>query len=391
MAVQPAVVIQGARQAGKSTLVRHHPALAGFTYLTLDNAETRDQATHGPAGLLSIAERLIIDEVQRVPDLLLSVKESIDRDRRPGRFVLTGSANVLSRRIAGESLAGRASYVTLWPLTRRERWGLCRAGRWSEIVAAPVGDWVELLQRSSDTPDDWRRAAQRCGYPVPVTSVMAGDEQAIWLDGYADTYVDRDIRDLAQIARPLDMRRLMRAVCASIGQVENQAGWGQLTGMKRSTVSRYLDLLEATYQLIRVPAYAVNRTKRLAKSPKVFWSDTAFALRLAGGGEPSGFHFENLVLTDLVAWSAAQAERPQVHHWRTFGGDEVDFVIEMPDGRPLPIEVKAATRPQWSDLSGLRVFLEEYPATIGGLVLHGGEETYRISDRIVAAPWWRVV
>lgn len=389
--VQPATIVQGARQVGKSTLVRNHPALREFGYLTLDSTEHREQATENPAAFLGRGERLIIDEIQLVPDLLLALKELIDRHRTPGRFVLSGSANLLSARVAGESLAGRASYVTLWPLTRREQRGLGRAGRWNELIETAVALWPELLRSGPHEPVDWRDAVLRSGYPVPATGAMSSDQQAIWLDGYADTYVDRDVRELAQIARPLDMRRLMRVVSVSIGQLENQARWGQLTGMKRSTVSRYLDLLEVSFQLIRVPAYAVNRTKRLARSPKVFWSDTAFALRLGALSEPAGFHLENLVLTDLVAWSASLARRPTILHWRTVAGDEVDFVIELPDGRLIPVEVKAQPRPAWSDARALQLFLDEYDASLGGLVLHVGDEVYRLSDRIVAAPWWSVV
>ena len=371
-------------------MVRQHSALRDFLYLTLDNADLRDQAERNPAEFLGRGPRLVIDEIQRVPSLLLTIKESIDRHRMVGRFVLTGSANILSRRIAGESLAGRASYVTLWPLTRRERLGLGRTGRWSDLVESPVQQWVDLLQAAAAPPDDWRRLLLSCGYPGPAAAGMSGDAQAIWLDGYVDTYVDRDVRELAQIARPLDLRRLMRVVCASIGQIENQASWGTLVGMKRATVSRYLDLLEVSYQLIRVPAYAVSRTKRLARSPKVFWSDTAMALRLAGLAEPTGFHLENLVLTDLVAWSASQPQHPGILHWRTVSGSEVDFVIEPPSGVPLPVEVKSSARPEWTDVRGLQLFLEEYSAP-GGLVLHGGSDVYRLSDRIVAAPWWSVV
>ena len=197
--------------------------------------------------------------------------------------------------------------------------------------------------------------------------------------------------ELAQIAMPLDLRRLMGYVCASIGQLERQTAWGQAAGMKRSTVSRYLDLLETSYQLVRLPAYAVNRTKRLTQSPKVFWSDTAMALHLTKEREPTGFHFENLVVGDLLVWSAGRARRPGLFHWRTVDQHEVDVVVELPDGRLLAIEVKSAVRPGWTDVPGLSVFLKEYPEATGGLVLHGGTDSYALGERIVCAPWWRVL
>jgi uncharacterized protein len=341
--VQPATIVQGTRQAGKSTLVRAHPGLQQHRYLSLDSSSVREQAIRDPEGLLGSGPRIIIDEVQRVPELLLSIKEVIDssESREPGRFVLTGSANILSRRIAGESLAGRASHVTVWPFTRREALGRGTGPLWGDLVNEPWTGWEELIRSRGTSNDDWRAEAIRSRYPVPVVNRMSLEEEAVWLDGYIDTFIDRDVRDLAQIARPLDLRRLMRAACASIGQVENQASWVQLTGMKRSTVSRYLDLLEMSFHLIRIPAYSVNRKKRLARSPKIYWGDTAMALRLADTPAPTGFHLENMVVMDLLAWSSSQRQRPGVLHWRTVDGQEGDFVIELPDGRPVAVEVKA--------------------------------------------------
>ncbi len=391
--VQPVAILMGARQSGKSTLVRRHPLLQQHLYLSLDSTEVREQAVQDPESLVRRAHALILDEVQRVPDLLLAIKQIVDtEEREPGRFVLTGSADILAMRPAGETLAGRASYTTLWPLTRRERLGLGEAGIWTRLADHSVSTWPELLEAQTAPADDWRAVVRRSAYPVPAFRLTTLEEQAVWLDGYVDTYIDRDVTALAAISKPLDLRRLMRAVCTSLGQVENQAEWGRFIGMPRSTVSRYLDLLELSYQLIRVPAYAVNRTKRLAKSPKVYWSDPALALHLIGSGEPTGFHLENLIAVDLIAWSWSEPRRPAILHWRTQDRLEVDFVIEFADGRVMPIEVKSAERPGWREASGVRAFLDEYgDAAIGGLVLHGGSDVYPIAPRIIAAPWWRVI
>src|SRR5262249_29457723 len=160
--------------------------------------------------------------------------------------------------------------------------------------------------------------------------------------------------------------------------IEHQVTWTRATGLPRSTISRWADLLEVSYQLLRVPAYSVNRTKRLTRSPKIYWSDTAMALHLAGVTEPTGHHLENLIVTDLTAWCGSQSRRPTVFHWRTVDQREVDVVLELPDGRVLPIEIKADAKPGWSDVAGLRAFLDEYrDIAIGGLVLHGGRDTYR--------------
>lgn len=335
----------------------------------------------------------MLDEIQRAPDLVLAVKEAVDRQprRTPGQSVLTGSANLLDMRKVADTLAGRASYMTLWPLTRRERLGLAQAGAWDALATTPVAEWRVLLEGQTAPPEDWRVAVRRSAYPTPALDLPSPDAHALWLDGYVDTYIDRDVTEIAAIAKPLDLRRLMRHVCVSVGQVENQTEWGAGAGVKRSTVSRYLDLLETSYQLVRVAAYAVNRTKRLTKSPKVFWSDTALAMHLAGLTEPTGFHLENLVLADLMAWSWSKPRRPAIMHWRTTDQVEVDFVVEFPDGALLPLEVKAKPRPSFDDTAGLRLFLNEYSSAAGGLVLHGGTDTYYLGERILTAPWWRVV
>jgi len=390
--VQPVAVLMGARQSGKSTLIEESAGTRGFTRLTLDDLETRRQALDDPEGLVARADRLAIDEVQRVPELLIAIKRAVDQNRRPGRFVLTGSANLLAMKPVKENLAGRASFVSLWPLTRRERLGLGTAGAWSALVEAKPDAWPEICAAQSVPLDDWRTLATESGYPPVATAQLPAAAQAAWLQGYLDAFLSRDIADLAQINRPLDLLRLMRAACTGLGQVEHQAAWAQTTGLTTSTISRWTDLLEVTYQLIRVPAFSVNRTSRLTKKPKLFWSDTAMAIHLAGLTEPTGAHLENVVLSDLNAWCGAQSQRPVVYHWRTVSQREVDFVVELPSGKVLPIEVRATTAPNARDAAGLRAFLEEYSdLAIGGLLLHGGDETVRLAKNIVAVPWWRVM
>lgn len=393
LGAQPVAVLMGARQTGKSTLVRHAPALSAHTYLTLDSLDVRTQALADPEGLVARGPGLIIDEIQRAPDLVLAVKAAIDAaPRRPGQFVLTGSANLLALKHVKETLAGRASYVTIWPLSRRERLGLGTAGCWSELVAAPVGEWPTVLEGQTAPEDDWRALVRRSAYPTVAVGAFTPAQEADWLQGYLDAYASKDIAELNQLSRPLDLLRLMRTAAAHVGQVEHQTTWTRATGLPRSTVSRWTDLLEVSYQLVRVPAYSVNRTKRLTRRPKLYWSDTAMALHLAGLGEPTGHHLENLVVMDLAVWCGSQSVRPSIFHWRTVDQREVDLVIELPTRRVLPIEIRAAARPGWTDVPGLRAFLDEYgDLAIGGLVLHGGQETYRLDARIVATPWWRVV
>lgn len=393
LAAQPAAVVMGARQTGKSTLIAHTPGTEGMLRLTLDDLDTRAQALADPEGLISRADRIAIDEVQRAPDLLIAIKRAIDLNRQPGRFVLTGAANLLAMKRVQESLGGRAAYVSLWPMTIAERNGLGRAGQWDLLFSTPQAQWRDTL--ASATPGafiDWRDAVRRSHYPPVMTSAMTLDQQADWLQGYLETFLARDVAELSALSKPLDLLRLMRAACTAIGQLEHQSAWAQTTGLTTSTVSRWTDLLAITYQLIRVPAFSVNRTSRLTKKPRLYWSDTAMALHIAGSPAPSGAHLENFILSDLLSWCSSRSQRPVVHHWRTTAQREVDFVVEMPNGTVLPIEVKATSSPGAGDTTGLRAFLDEYAdIAVGGLVLHGGHETRTLGKGIVAAPWWSVI
>jgi predicted AAA+ superfamily ATPase len=393
LAVSPVVVVMGARQTGKSTLVRFLSPLQDHPYLTLDDFEIRAQARTAPDDLVHRAPRLVIDEVQREADLVLAIKRAVDeqRKRQPGRFVLTGSANLLLMERVSETLAGRASYITLWPLTRREQLGLGRGGIWSELFATPMEGWYDLVHAQTAPPADWRGQALRGGYPTPAHELDSSEARSVWYSGYVQTYLERDLQTLSAIDNLVDFRRLMRATCLRLGAMQNQAELGRDTGIPRPTVHRYHNLLEASYQLVRVEPYSVNRTKRLIKSPKLYWSDTGLALFLAEEVEPQGVHLENLVLADLVAWRDAQIPRPQILYWRTASGEEVDLVIEHPRGL-LPIEVKATARPSTRDARHLRTFCEEYADRVQeGLLLHDGEEIFWIGRGILAAPWWRVI
>lgn len=334
----------------------------------------------------------MLDEVQRSRDLLIAVKRAVDRDRprKPGRFVLTGSANLLMMERIGETLAGRAVYVTLWPFTRRERFGLGRAGAWSELLGARFAKWREVLAAHAGPPEDWRDAARLGGFPVPAHELADDEARALWFSGYVQTYLERDLQALRAVENLADFRRLMRAACLRIGGLLNQTELGRDAGISQPQAQRFMNVIEASYQAIRLPSYSVNRTRRLIKAPKLYWGDSALALHLGGETEPRGAHLENLVLTDLLAWRDVQARRPEILYWRTAAGQEVDFVVETPK-RLLPIEVKAAARAMPADAKGLETFLDEYAdAADGALLLYGGTETFPLSKRVLAAPWWAV-
>jgi uncharacterized protein len=389
--VMPAVVITGARQTGKSTLVRELAPIEDRLYLTLDDLDVMEQAVAAPADLVARAPKMTLDEIQRAPALLHAIKRAIDQKRTRGRFVLTGSANLLLMRSVSESLAGRATYLTLWPMTRREQLGLGRAGIWDELLAAPDDDWPDVVRAQQVPSEHWKALALRGGYPTPALELRTGAERATWFAGYVRTYLERDLQEISSVTALPDLRRLMRAACLRIGQMMNQTELGRDVALPQPTVHRYLNLLETSYQLVRIPAYAVNRTKRLIKTPKLYWADTGLAMHLAGLDEPGGPQLENLVLGDLLAWRDSRTKPAEVLYWRTAAGEEVDFVVEI-DRKVIPIEVKATSRPRVDDARHLKSFRGEYKGrSRPGLLLHTGDRVEWLAPGILATPWWRVL
>ena len=255
-----------------------------------------------------------------------------------------------------ESLAGRAAYLTIWPMMRQEQLGLGRGG-----------------------------------YPRPAVHLSSDLARGEWFEGYVNTYLERDIPELSPIAHLADFRRLMRSLALRVGTLVNQTQLARETNLPQTTVQRYLNLLETSYQLVRVPPYTVSRVKRLIKTPKLYWSDVGLAMHLSGETVARGEHLENIVAQDLLVWQQTQTPAPQILYWRTTTGREVDFVIEA--GQTLlPIEVKATISPSSGDLANLRAFMEEYgDAVKGGLFLYNGDETFWIAKQVLAVPWWKVL
>ncbi len=393
MEVFPVVVLMGARQTGKSTLARKIAGDDGRPYVTLDDLDVRAIAEGDPAGLLARSERMVIDEVQRVPDLLLTIKHAVDEDRprRPGRFLLTGSANLLLMENVAESLAGRAGYVNLWPFSRGELLGRGRTGVWDVFKDGSPDSWIQGLEDAAFPPAQWQEVVRVGGYPTPSYELADPEAAGIWFDGYLRTYLERDLQQLASIGGLVDFRRLMRIAALRVGGLAVQSEIARDADLPHTTARRYLNLLETSFQILRVQTFAGNRTKRVVKSPKLFWSDPGLALHVAGETEPRGGHLENLVLMDLQAWKDTRPGATQVLYWRTYEGREVDFVIES-EGSVVGVEVKSTDRPRPRDWANLMEFRDRHGDAVKGCVLlHAGERTEWLSDRVLGTPWWRVL
>jgi predicted AAA+ superfamily ATPase len=248
------VVVTGPRQAGKSTFVEHHPDLVGLPYLSLDAPQTLRRARENPEAFVRSEPRMIIDEVQREPDLILAIKSVVDRQRPAvrGQFVLTGSANLLMMKRIGDSLAGRAYYLKLWPMTHREQLGLGACGIWDRFFEEDAARWLDVFRAEESPRASWQLYAARGGFPEVAVGEggLSPADRALWFDGYITTYLERDLRDLAAVADLGDFQRLMQAAALRIGNLLNQSELGREIELPAMTVHRYLNLLETSYQIV---------------------------------------------------------------------------------------------------------------------------------------------
>jgi len=390
----PVVILHGARQTGKTTLATMPEIGAGRTYLSMDDFDTIEIARRDPGALFTGRDRITIDEVQRQPDLLLAIKSEVDRNRKPGRFLLTGSANLLLMQRVSENLAGRAVYFQLPPLTWAETERKTFGSALDTILEK--GTVEELIDSLDREPVEPKRTLPSAifsgGYPVPSLS----DDSMFrsrWFDGYIQTYLERDLRDMSATDNLIEFRRLMQMCAAQNGRLLNIAAIAHDAGLSLSTARRYIGFLEVSFQIARVPAFSVNRGKRVIKSPKVYWTDTGLAAHLAGifseesltGGRKWGLWLENYVGIHLQVYASLHVPRITVYHWRTASGNEVDFVLEY--GRKLiPIEVKTTTRPTGSDIKGLKSFLALYPEALYGVLACQCKKPTVLSKDIIALP-----
>jgi len=384
----PVVVVTGPRQTGKSTLLQHEEPFSRWRYITLDDFDALRQAERDPSALWAGVDKIVLDEVQKSPALLSAVKRSVDQKRSAVSFVLSGSANLLLMGQVSESLSGRAVYFTLYPMTLGEMEGNSAPdllAKFFQRDAIPEGavpitmDPLPLLAR---------------GFMPPLLTLSGQEAATRWWEGYIATYLERDLRQISQIESLPDFDRLMRALALRNGQILNQTEVARDIGLSQPSVHRYLNILEATYLLERLPAFARNRTKRLMKSPKIYWVDPGLAAHLCGhfdaeslaASREVGGLFESLILLHLKALAQMLVPRPRFSYWRTITGKEVDLVVEH--GRKLlAVEIKLTTAPRYQDAENLRVFLEEYPETEAALLVHSGAEVKRLHEKILAVPW----
>ena len=387
----PVVFVNGARQTGKSTLVqklitRKHPA----QYLTFDDSNVLSAASSDPAGFIAGLEgSLIIDEVQRVPDLFLAIKAEVDKNRKPGRFLLTGSANVLLLPKIAESLVGRMEILTLWPLSQGEI-----ESRKETFIDRLFSDKSLSGGSSSITTKNLTKKILSGGFPE-VLSRTDVNRQKAWFNSYITTILQRDVRDISNIEGLTSIPRLLSLVAARTGGLLNYAELSRSFSMPQTTLKRYLSLLETTFLIKLLPAWSGNLGKRLVKSPKTLLTDTGLISHLIGidfervKSEPQlfGALLENFVAMELVKQASWSKSQPQLYHFRTQTGQEVDILLEDSAGKIVGIEVKASSTVKADDLKGLRLLADSVGKKfIRGVILYCGSEYVPFGAKLAAIP-----
>jgi predicted AAA+ superfamily ATPase len=385
------VLITGARQAGKSTLARMLLArVNGAVEYTLDDPATLAAARVDPTGFVTDRATIFIDEVQRAPELLLAIKAAVDRSPATARFLLTGSANVLSMARVADTLPGRMEVVELSPFSQGEV-----EGEVDTFIDRAFDGWTDRTG-SSLTKGDYLDRAVRGGFPEIVLHRATERRRAAWFSSYIAAIVQREARDIAGVERPAELSRLLRLLAARSGQLLKIEEVARDADLPSTTARRFIRLMEAAYIVRTVPGWATSRTTRVVRMPKVFVCDSGLLCHVLGVNAEflalptstmAGHVMETFVTMELwrqLGWSRTRAD---LFHFRTKDGTEVDAVLEAPDGRIVGVEVKARATVRSEDFRGLRLLADAAGDQLrAGLVLYTGTDTLAFGDRLRCLP-----
>ncbi|MBF0489831.1 MAG: ATP-binding protein [Candidatus Omnitrophica bacterium] len=384
----PVVVLTGPRQVGKSTLLEQAGFLRSWRYLTLDDPDVLEQAQEDPKGLLLEDIPTIIDEAQRCPELLLTVKYLVDKTKRKRNFILSGSGNVSLRQSPRETLAGRVNYLHLTGFSMRELRGLSPYGILNQVWENKEVKSIEVKTQVEMAQVVWRGS-------LPGVVLASSDTIALERGrSYIDTYISRDIQDLVKIRYPQNFRRLMEVLAQATGWESVQEELSKSCGETRTNVSRYMSLLQDTNLLHEVRGY-VYQGERSYKQSKFYWFDSGAACLLAGITSGSalkkpnirGRYFENFIFQQIYSWASLQTIMPEILYWKPRSGSvEVDFVIRSA-GKAIGVEVKSSDTVDFRDTKSMREFLSTHPEVTKGIIVYSGCRVYTVATNIHAVPW----
>jgi hypothetical protein len=391
----PVVAVLGARQVGKSTLVENLFG-QGLSAVVFDPVLDIENARQDPDFFLqNHPAPVFLDEIQYAPELLGAIKRQVDRSKLKGQYILSGSQNLSVLKSISESLAGRVAVIHLLPMTRREMAG--------DASGAFLGQWLRGQEMELPVTKAPAMAPQlypaiwRGGYPglLELPDHLVG---GYW-QSYLQTYIERDVRAVANIGSLQRFGQFIRLVAALSGQEVNPAHLGRELGIDRKTAQAWLETIQATFLWFAVPPFSRNPVKRIAGKAKGYFADTGFICQLqkigsdaAIGGHPlQGALFETYVVTEILKTVQAWPMPPNLHHFRSYGGAEVDLLLEM-DGTLYPIAIKAKSNPTRNDGRGIGTFRECFPCErIGpGLIICAVPQPQRLADNLLAVPWWMI-
>ncbi len=381
------VLISGPRQSGKTTLAIDIAA-EDIPFFTLDEATVLAAADEDPVGFLRGIERAVIDEIQRAPDLLLAIKTEVDRDKRPGRFLLTGSANLMTVPLVADSLAGRMEVIKLLPLSQSEILG--RKSRFLDNAFSGSQPTVE----STMLGDELIETVLEGGYPEAITRKRWARKQD-WYYSYVDAIVQRDIRDVAHIENLAIMPRLLNILAEHSGQLVNYSGIGSAVNLNHVTTQKYLRVFESLFIVQTLQPWFTNKLKRLTKTPKLHFLDAGLLAALRGVSPktvrknkvPFGAILETFVFSEVQKIATWSEERCTFSHFRDKDKNEVDIVLENWRGEIVGIEVKASATVTSKDFSGMRKLAQACgDRFVQGLVLYDHDQVVPFADNMFAAP-----
>jgi predicted AAA+ superfamily ATPase len=396
LAEEPAIVLNGPRTVGKSTLLSALAERSGRTVIDCDDPATRAAVRNDPGRFVVGPQPILIDEYQHVPEVLDAIKAELNRDLSPGRYVLAGSTRYAALPQAGQALTGRVDILDVLPLAQFEIDG--SAG---DPLVHRLLDGVEplsIVDASVTTRDEYARRITAGGMPVALRR-PPGRSRSRWFASYIDLVIDRDVVELSRVRQREMLPRLLNVLAARSGQVLNVAAAAQAIGMEKSSAENYLRLLEAVFLVQRLPAWGTTLGSRTARMPKLHLVDAGVMAWLLGltpeklaKNDPSvlteyGHLVETFVVGEVLKQVSWWDGPVSVGHFRTAGGDEVDLVLERDDGGVIAFEVKAGTRVDGADLAGIRALRARIGANlIAAVVLYTGQLAYTHEDSTMVLP-----